>query len=325
MHPLSMFTMLCTGVLLYGLTAGVLADTTVSSVVEAPPLKIAATITAPADKTTTVSPSVQVTGTCPTNSYVNLLDNGAFSGTAWCSPNSDYTIPASLYPSNNTLSVQAYNVTNLPGPKTSGITLTYDPPVVAGSTSAGASSASTGQPTNTNTKSASTLAQNDQSGSTPPIVLTSTFKFTTFTAKQQFSWSLDLEGGVPPYKVHVDWGDGSNSDLVFKTDPVFTLYHLYAKAGYFPINIHSTDSKNQVKVLQLAALIKAPDGTLPFISTPKSGTNGSLAVTPTAKSPAIELLPFAWPSYAVLILMTASFWLGEIREYRNMSQKTRRS
>lgn len=318
MHPTSLFALLCVGVFLCGLTSKVIADT-ISSVIEAPPLHSAATITAPTHGAVTQTQSVAVSGTCPVDSYVNLSLNGSFSGVSWCNSNSTYSIQASLYPNSNIVSVQAYNLTDLPGPTSKGVTVTYQPPADAPSSSSVNNSAS--DSSSTVSASAPTTNAPDQA---PPIVLTSNFNFKSFPVQQDFSWQLDLEGGTPPYKVHIVWGDGQTSDIVFKTDPVFTISHHYDKPGYYPVKVSSADTKGQTKLMQLAALIKRADGVAPFLSTtsdgqqPSQGASGLLRDTHSMDASVKHWLVIMWPSYGIVVLMVVSFWLGESREYKNL-------
>lgn len=322
MHPLSMFTLLCTGVLLYGLTTNSFASQTIKGVVEAPPLLAPATINTPTDGTTVTTLPITVTGTCPDDSYVNLNVNGAFGGTALCDVNNTYSITASLYPGSNTLTVQDYNITDLPGPHTDPIAVIYNAPVT---TSGGTGSSSTSNGA-TGTSSGTTSVPATPAKSVPPLLLTSSFNFKTFTAGTEYSWQLDLEGGVPPYAVHSDWGDGSSSDLTNKTGAAFTVTHRYAKAGYFPVVITATDTNHQTKVMQLAALIKDANGNEPFLTTPTSKTPPAASSTPKhteGGSLFRSALPYLWPAYAILVLMVVSFWLGEVREYQHTRSRHR--
>jgi hypothetical protein len=318
MHPLTMFTVLCTGVLLYGLTSITLADQDISSTIEAPRLQAPAIITSPADTTTLETQLVNVVGTCPPNSYIRLQDNGAFSGVAWCDSTNGFSIATSLYPATNTLTIQDYNITDLAGPSSPGITVNYNVPTEPDSASP--STTTTLQTNNsgtTRTQAVTAMPKQD----VPPIVLTSNFKFTTFNADKSFSWKIDLEGGVPPYSVHVDWGDSTNSNLVFKTDPVFTIAHQYKHAGYYPINVRSTDTKRQVQVIQLAALINTATGNEPYITPLHANTNQPQSSPSTGAANTLRhVLPFAWTPYLILVLMTVSFWLGEAREYRQTTR-----
>ncbi|MEJ0072547.1 MAG: hypothetical protein WDN27_00400 [Candidatus Saccharibacteria bacterium] len=311
LHPLSTFILLCAGVFMAGWTYQVIAATLISATVEAPALQAAATIDAPSDKAVLTSSAVDVSGSCPSLSYVVLTLNGAFNGVAWCSGSGTYRITTSLYPGNNTLTIQDYNQTDLQGPPTPSITVVYQPPA-AKATETHGSAGTTAAPAPADTAAPTVAA---------PLLLTSDFHFQTFPSHQTFTWQLDLEGGTPPYTVTIDWGDSKTSKLSFPGDPVFSIQHRYAAAGYYPVVIKSVDNAGQTHVTQLAALITDSSGKAPFLNTASS--NGGTGTAGTATNPGgakrlantTKWLLLAWPFYLVIGLMALSFWLGEKREF----------
>jgi hypothetical protein len=128
LHPITVFTLLCVGVLLATLTLNALAASyTVTLSIPAPPLTLPAVITSPADGYQTSTEALTVSGTCPDNSYVNLSDNGSFVGTYTCVSNT-FQIALDLSSGENQLQAQDYNVTDAPGPTSGTVTVTYTPP-----------------------------------------------------------------------------------------------------------------------------------------------------------------------------------------------------
>jgi len=303
-----------------GWTYRVVAATVISSTVEAPALRTAATIQTPTSGTMLKTAQVNVNGTCPLNSYVTLNVNDSFNGVAWCSASNSYTITTSVYTGVNTIAVQDYNQTNEAGPTSAPIQVTYTAstaPAAGGLTAPTASNPSqTNNPGSSNTVTTTPVAAS-------PLLLTSNFQFHAFTSQQTFNWQLDLEGGTPPYKVAVTWGDGKTSDLTFPGDPIFTIHHKYSTSGFYPVIVHSVDSVGQLHTTQLAALITNIDGTAPFVHTQATTSGGnSTPAKPigTASSlphlsGTVKFLFLAWPSYLIVLLMTISFWLGEKQEF----------
>jgi len=128
LSPLSTFALLCVGVLLATFTVKAIADSyTVTAVYDAPRLTIPAIITSPTDGTQTTTEAETVSGTCPVNSYVALIDNGNAVGYQNCIANA-FAIGLDLSAGDNILQAQDYNVTNSAGPSSSSITVTYTPP-----------------------------------------------------------------------------------------------------------------------------------------------------------------------------------------------------
>ena len=312
LHPLTIFGLLCAGVLIAGWTYRVLADTVISSVIEAPALSEGATITSPNDGSRLTSSPINVLGTCPDSSYIKLYLNSVFDGVGWCGPDNTFSIQTSLFSGTNTLLAQDYNETDLQGPVTPSVQISYSPPAVATTPS----NPKTASPSETSTRT-SAPAQ-----SALPLLISSDFQFKTFSANKAFDWELKLEGGTPPYLLRVQWGDGTTSILHFATDPVFTITHNYKLSGYFAVIIAATDSAGQLKTFQVAALITNSAGTIPGVSNSSNKPiQQSILVDLVANIKQQQWLLVAWPAYLTILLMTVSFWLGEKREYS--SPKTR--
>ncbi len=293
-----------------GWTLHTMAATTITARIQAPALHSAATITSPSANTAVSTPITQVSGSCPSQSYVTLTVNDAFNGAALCT-NNTYTVTTSLYAGTDTLAVQAYNQTDQKGPTANTTHVTYTP----------SSSSHDGT-----TAAVATVTQ--------PLLLTSDFQFHTFTADKVFSWDLDLEGGTPPYNVTIDWGDGATSHMTFPVDPVFTIQHSFKTSGYYAVVVHSVDTTGQKHIMQLAALITDKHGKAPFLTGTNSSSNtggGSLANVPSSNHVAIlgssnaRWLLVAWPFYLVVLLMGISFWLGERQELLQLVKRPKRS
>ena len=305
LHPLTLFGLLCVGVLITGWTYRALADTVISSVVEASPLLTGAMITSPTDGSVFQTSPIDVSGICPDNSYVELYLNGVFDGVAWCSDSNTFTVETSLFSGVNTLLAQDFNATDQQGPATPSIGVTYSPPTVQ----------TTPASSDTTTLTTTTPAATSANQIVLPLLLASDFHFQTFSKTKVFTWPLDLEGGTPPYTVHVAWGDGTSSILHFDTDPVFNLTHTYKSAGYFAVVATATDSKNQQKVFQMAALVTNAKGTLPGVASTPALPKQQLFSNISTVISTQKWLFLAWPAYIVVFLMALSFWLGERRQY----------
>jgi len=307
LHPLSILLLLAAGVCIICWTGRVIADNfNVTAVVPAKPLTKPATIRSLADGAVITQLPVTVSGFCPTDSYVKLYANNTFSGAALCLGSETYSIETSLFPGSNRLLVQAYNTTDEPGPVGQAITVQYNPK----------------QPQATSTPSSRPLtgssAISATSASSLQLLLTSDFHYQTFVTGDTFSWPMDLEGGTPPYTVYITWGDGQSSTIVFKADPVFQITHHFSKQGYYPVVVRSVDATGQVQVIQLSALIRTAgsSGILPASGTQSGAAPANhVGGISTALLHAKRWLWLAWPSFVILLLMVASFWLGERKEY----------
>ena len=315
LHPATLFGLLCAGVLITGWTLQVVAATTISSVIEAPPLQSAATITTPVSSAQLAALPTMVAGTCPPGSYVNLYSNKIFMGSAWCT-DSAFSIQTSLFAGDNSLAIQDFNSTNQAGPTSPSVLVTYQAPDAPGAPEASSPAGQAASAAPASTAPTTPVPQPDTiTTAGPPLLVTSSYHFKTFEAEKTFSWQVDLEGGTPPYQVHISWGDGQSSNLTFKTDPLITIRHTFKKSGYFAVAVTSTDSRGKRQVMQLAALITNPSGQAGFLGTDASGGGHAGLASGLAASHA-KWLRLAWPAYLVVLLMAASFWLGEERDMR---------
>lgn len=315
-HPISVMILLCAGVLIAGMTYKTLAASVRQSVrASAPPLTEGAVINDPVDGQTFTTSPITVHGNCPDNSYVKLYRNSTFSGSAWCSSGS-FDIATALSPGTNTLQTRPYNVTDSPGPVTDPINIIYTPPdpptnpvqPVSGSGSTSAAVTSGG--------SSQTIPAGPAQTAAPPL-LSSDYTFHTFLTAKKFIWSLEVKGGVLPYAVSVDWRDGATTAMNVKTGRKFTIEHTYLRAGYFPVRVDVTDALGARTMIQLAALIDSP-GMTGF-----AGSAGGPPRLPPIHGIEGQVRHWLWlaaPTYAVVGLMTFSFWLGERQQVLRLAR-----
>jgi hypothetical protein len=291
--PYIFFLMLCVGVILAGLTFTISADETliVKAKVPAPALTEPAVITNPLNGQRFTSYPIPVSGTCPLDSYVKLYRNDVFSGTAICTAGGTFSLSSDLFPGANEFKARVFNVTDDEGPQSNTVTVYLDPvPAETG-----------GQPAAV-------------PGS--PFVIKTDFKFVGYYIGQTGRWKLEISGGVPPYAINVDWGDGTSSVVIRKKAGEFIIEHKYAKAGpgensSYVIKITGSDSDDNKAYLEFFVIVNSNN--LPEI----------VANTlPTAKPPGNnQWLWVAWPAYSVIILMITSFYLGEREELLELRKR----
>jgi hypothetical protein len=315
LHPINLLFLLCLGVLMVAWTWHAVADTyTVSAEVLAPSLTQGAQITEPSDGDNFTSQPIEVVGTCPASSYVELTRNGASSGIGWCTSGT-FQIQTGLYVGANILNAQDYNITNNPGPTTANITVSYTPP---------ASATSLTLPSSQSTSSSGSSSSNKLVKSTEtPILLSTNFSFQTFAEGQPFSTIINIQGGSPPYQLQISWGDGSTESLTVNVDSDLVLSHTYNQHGYYPIEITATDSKGAKQYLQTGAFIRIPGATSFLAPTIKQPPPPSLLSRIFSSIKGWLIL--IWPSYLVVVLLVFSFWLGEKEAYRKIVYRFRRN
>jgi hypothetical protein len=404
---MSVLLLLCVGVLLIGMTLHSFADSyTVNAVVPAPLPTSPAVITSPVDQSHFTSTPITISGTCPQNTYVDLLDNNIFSGSAICNSNqTTFEINTNIFLGSNSLVAQDYNITNQPGPTSAPITVFLDnpvqpvapipttPPITLQVTSQDGIPYSSGVTTkvspyvtergtappgsrvaiNFNSASLTCITYADSNGnwsctldqalpigintvnvmattpngqiltlpafyirvsgavqplqptkvSTLPFFISSSYEYKPRISGQAFSIVFSLSGGVAPYAMTINWGDGSQSTIVRSNGSSFSLSHTYnlptnLLQQTYLIKAQAVDSKGSTAFLQIAEIVHGKNWYPGAALTTNSGSSSNSSL-PGLK----QLLWLLWPTYGVVILMVLSFWLGERQEYYSLSNRRR--
>lgn len=130
LHPATIFMLLCVGVFLVAWTFRTFAQNiTVTASIFAPLPSSPATITYPVSDVHFTTATLTLTGSCPSDSYVELYRNNAFSGLANCGPGvTTYVIVSDLSLGSNVLYAKVFNVTDNEGPQSAQITIWRDQP-----------------------------------------------------------------------------------------------------------------------------------------------------------------------------------------------------
>ncbi|HZL08241.1 MAG TPA: Ig-like domain-containing protein [Candidatus Dormibacteraeota bacterium] len=159
-----------------------------------------------------------------------------------------------------------------------------------------------------------------------PFLIKSDYRYQVYAYGQTVSLNLSLSGGVGPYAIIVSWGDGSQSTVSRKDQSAFATTHVYKPLGNqlrdYTIKVQAVDDNDAKALLQTTAVVRGSQiGALSGQCTPSAPTTGSYS-SQTANtlcgntasslfSRAKQWLWVAWPTYAVVVLMIFSFWLGE--------------
>ncbi len=292
-----------------GLTVYSFADSYVINAKVAAPLPAsAATIDSPADQTHSTVQRITVSGTCPSDTYVQLYLNSVLSGVATCGTNATtYSLDINLQPGSNTLEVRVFNITDDEGPRSAPITVWYDVPQPAPGT---APSPVVKQP-----------AQDTPSAAPeqPFIISQDNFQYQVYSSGETVTWTFSLKGGTGPYVLGIDWGDDTYSTQTVDDLSNVTLTHTYRPINEgvtnYTVSITATDTKGQQSFFQTTASVR------------RVGSPVSAAATnsgPGILDFLTKWLPFLWSTYGVVVLMAFSFWLGERQENFNLLHHRRR-
>jgi len=326
-YPVLAMLLLLIGVFLVSWTRWVGATTvtqsgsyTVNVSVPGPPPSQAATIDQPKDGAVFTSQPITVSGTCPVNTYEKLYRNGAFSGVAQCDLSGHYSLITGLFPSNNQLKVRDFSQTDVPGPWSNTVNVTYNPPQPVTPPSTGGNE---GNPSTTNTGGPTVYGE--------PLIFKTNFVYEGHYVNSPTTWELDIEGGNAPYAISVDWGDGQHSLISRSKAGTFNFSHTYKKPGpgyqgSYVTKFSASDEAGQQTFLQLMAIVNNPPGAaIASGNAGHSSNNTFQSGAGNVYSSFLTLMKYIWPSYFLAVLLLVSFWLGERREYERLKPRLRKA
>ena len=234
--------------------------------ISAPPPTQAATITFPRDGSTITDVPVTVTGLCPNGLLVKIFKNNVFGGSAQCA-NGSYSIQIDLFGGRNELVARVFDDLDQQGPDSNVVVVTF--------------------PTS-------------NLGLGARVSLTSSFAKKGANPAETLIWPITLSGGVGPYAVTVDWGDGKPPDVISQQFAGnFNISHIYDSPGVYTVIVRASDKNGEVAFLQLVGIA---NGAL----TDKQGESN--------KDPAqtVTKTRILWQPAAIAIpLIIIAFWLGK--------------
>jgi hypothetical protein len=285
-YGLMLFLLLCLGIILASMSMKAGASDaapkngaySVTAVVSGPRPTSPANITSPASGQSFTANPIQVSGTCPDKSLVKVFTNGIFVGSAICDQSRRFNLQADLIIGTNALTALAYNALDQQGPESPTVNVTL-------------------------------VFPGNGLGFSQQLLLQSSNYYRGAMPGDKISWPLEIVGGVSPYALNFDWGDGKSDLLTRPQAGPFNLEHTYDKVGgylgTYVLKVKATDAAGNHAYLQLTSIVNAPSG-----ATTKSSP---VFTTPNFK--------FIWPLWVVLLLMVLAFWFGEMREKKIMERR----
>ena len=297
-----MFLLMLTAIILLSVTRQALADPppitggySITATVPGNPPTIGATITDPVSGADFTAATQTVTGTCAAGTIVKLTKNGVIAGSTICDISSHFSLQISLFPGLNDLIATNYNFGNLPGPVTPTVIVSYALPVTPTAapppvTDSGATSVDT-----------SAVTSSATAPSAPGFYIDSAAIYRSAYTGETVHWPFVIAGGVAPFAVSVDWGDG-RTDLYSRSEPgTFDIDHTYTKSGpqgnSYAVKVLVRDKVGHQITAQFVSYIH--------------NRNTALAVTADAGGTPASKLLVAWPMWGIAFGMVPIFWLGE--------------
>ena len=232
---------------------------------QAPPT-MGATITTPANGTSSSTSPITVNGLCPQGLLVQVYNNGVMVGSVMCE-NGSFSVEVSLFAGTNELKAIVYDDLEQAGPESNIATVTY---------------------TDTNFTRFGEL-----------ITLTSNYGRRSAANNTQLEWPLQLSGGTGPYAFSIDWGDGTELQLLSQSlSGLVSIAHIYKKAGIYQVNVKVTDTNGVSAFLQVIAVSSGEADQAVAAAEDDGATKQSKPVV-------------LWvPTVVLLLLLLPTYWLG---------------
>ena len=232
---------------------------------------------------------ITISGNCPVTNpaiLISIWRKNQVIGTAQCDEVGTYRLSVTLLPGINVLVPKVVTVTGGEGKEGAEITVTYNAPV------------------SETTKTTREIVTNAPDASATPsqLILTSNVSYVVFSANSTVLVDSIINGGVKPYNLTVDWGDGNIETLAIDKTGSYTHSHKYLDTLTRRITFRVFDSANNSALLQITAVNLARPLTVTSPLTYNPRASGFISV------------PKSWFSYGVITITALGFWAGQIFE-----------
>lgn len=282
-------------------------DYGVTAVVPYPAPTQAAVITQPANDTTVNNALQTISGSCELLSpqgTVSIWRNGAALGSTIC--NGTFSLPIMLIQGMNVLIARSASASGLYGPDSAPLTLTLNLPQSM-------PPATTSFPV---TPGQNTIATNQATAT--GLVVTIAEPFSTLDASKSLSFTLTITGGVQPYSISLNWGDGSDETHAAGKPGDYTFTHTYEANAVYIIRGNVVDAQGSAAQFSHAVV---------SIKKPSSAGQTTPRKANTHNAPNNHVLLFAILGSAIILLLIGDYRLGwrqSAKHFAAVSKKKRR-
>ncbi len=225
------------------------SDYVVRGAVMAPIPVGAPVIQKPQDNTVIQSSDVTIEGTCPVivpATLIAVYDNDELIGSGVCSSEGSFSLPITLSYGSHVIIAKVLTITDEFGESSAPITINRPrvmPP------SAGGKPVPAGVDARSSVPGVETIMT--------PVRITPREPFVTLSGDNKALWQGTITGGKMPYRVSVDWGDGTIDTRTVRDNSEQTFSHDYSSAKIYDITITAVDDNDETAVLHSVGMTLA--------------------------------------------------------------------
>ena len=248
-------------------------------------------ITNPPSNQVYANPNITISGICPlsTPSIIVSLWNGAtFLGSQTCQLDGTFSIPMTLQSGVSHIIPKTRTVLNDVVPDGATWIASYNLPTPPPSGGGGTPPEVVPPP-----------------AEVPPITINNldNNSFLTFRPTEPTTLVITIAPSTSPYKLDIDWGDGTVEHKTFVNPGRYELVHTYNAPATYTVKITLTDGNGKVTHIVLAAVSLAKGGLTTSINQLTniggSGVGGTIAT-------------YVWLGYASTLVVTTGLWAMQL-------------
>ena len=250
--------------------------------ISAPPPTQGATISVPSAGQSFTDVPIPVRGLCPNGLLVKLFKNNVFAGSVECT-NGSFELNIDLFTGTNELVARVYDALDQPGPDSNVVKVEF---------------------------------VDNRIGAGTRVSVTSNFAKRGANPNETLTWPIVISGGVGPYAISVDWGDGTPADLLSEPFPgALDVSHIYKAAGVYNIVIKVSDNTGAAAFLQVVGIANGPLSQTNADGSPIGTKDDNTLLIGSGKTQIVW-----WPATITLPFIVSTFWIGK-RYILNMIKK----
>lgn len=229
------------------------ADLAVTATVPAPMPSGTPLITSIANGSSTTQSQVAVEGTCPTIDpaiIIAIYDSGTLVGSAECTIDGTFSVVVSLSVGLHTLTAVIVTITGETGASSPEVMITRILP--PGGTGSVAPTPDAGFPSQ---------GSSDGLGVPPlPLHIVQDNAYLLMGLDGSVQWAGAIKGGVAPYSMRIDWGDGKIDSFRTSDQTSQRHIHTYKNRQTYRVTVRVTDAQEAEASQQIVAVTLVPSG-----------------------------------------------------------------